>query len=772
MKRLISLALIVLFALSLSAQVFSSKNNKNVVSTQQTIKQTKSQAKGPKAIIFQDNLEAGNLNNFTVINGGDPNGFEWNSFGGNLGPGCARIHWSATAHDDYLILPQITNVQTQTILSFWYKHQSDSYPEIFDVVLSTTGNAAPDFTVILAQNVSATTAYQEFTYDLSDYVGQDIYVGIHTTTTDQYFLYLDDFKVEKIEGANITFNVTDGANPIEGATVTVGATDYTTNSSGQVTDFFAPGDINYSVSKFGYITVPGTYTVVDGVNDTIDVTLSLVPTYDVTFTVKNVNQDLLQNAFVEVYDATHTLVASGNTNVNGVYVAQLIDGNYTFDVSYVGYQPLSDSSFTVNGGALDIEVQLQEIFLPVQNLTYNLVGTDVTLNWNTPTFFISTLQWDDGTNYTSIGTGLSANFAVAHRYDPSDLASIKVVRILSVSFVPNEINATYTIKIWQGADLNSLSEIYSQEVTSFNTGQWNEVILTTPPSIDKNQILLVGYDINTTTGYPAGCDASLENPGKGNLIYWEDAWQQLTDLAPALTFEWNIKFEFEADGYFDGQYNVYLDDVLDNISPLNQTTYTINNLTAGTHTVGVTALFDTDESDTVEVQFTVIINHTVTFNVVGGNGTLAATVDGNPINSGDQVSEGSDVVFTATPDSLYQVKVWTLNDNPVTGNTSNTYTLNNLTADATVTVEFEIPTGLNNTEANITISPNPTKGILNIVADGSYNINILDVTGKIVASQTMNNNNQTIDLSNLANGVYYIRLSNQTATKVVKIVKE
>ena len=78
----------------------------------------------------------------------------------------------------------------------------------------------------------------------------------------------------------------------------------------------------------------------------------------------------------------------------------------------------------------------------------------------------------------------------------------------------------------------------------------------------------------------------------------------------------------------------------------------------------------------------------------GSNGTLTATVDDVSIESGAMVEVGKDVVFTATPSSGYRVAQWRVNGNVVSGNTSNTFTLTNLTAAATVEVSFQpIPSG-------------------------------------------------------------------------------
>ena len=81
--------------------------------------------------------------------------------------------------------------------------------------------------------------------------------------------------------------------------------------------------------------------------------------------------------------------------------------------------------------------------------------------------------------------------------------------------------------------------------------------------------------------------------------------------------------------------------------------------------------------------------HTVTFSVDGGNGTLKAKVDGTKINSGDKVEQGKTIVFTATPDSGFHVKGWTLDGKPVAEAGINTEYKLTVTKPAIVKVSFE-----------------------------------------------------------------------------------
>ena len=82
--------------------------------------------------------------------------------------------------------------------------------------------------------------------------------------------------------------------------------------------------------------------------------------------------------------------------------------------------------------------------------------------------------------------------------------------------------------------------------------------------------------------------------------------------------------------------------------------------------------------------------YTVTFSMIGitGSGTLVAEVGTTELTSPADVEEGSNVVFTATPSTGYRIKEWTVNGVAQAG-TSNTLTVEDLSENTTVTVEFE-----------------------------------------------------------------------------------
>ena len=144
--------------------------------------------------------------------------------------------------------------------------------------------------------------------------------------------------------------------------------------------------------------------------------------------------------------------------------------------------------------------------------------------------------------------------------------------------------------------------------------------------------------------------------------------------------------------------------------------WTHNSAVVENNTTNTYTLENISSDATVTVEFEPIptITYTVNFSVVGSNGSLSATVDSLNISSGSEVEPSKDVVFIAYPNTGYRVKEWKNNDVVVAGNTTNTYTVENLSNDINVTVEFEL-------------SPEYTLTI-NIVGNGSVTVNGAEYT--------------------------------------------
>lgn len=74
---------------------------------------------------------------------------------------------------------------------------------------------------------------------------------------------------------------------------------------------------------------------------------------------------------------------------------------------------------------------------------------------------------------------------------------------------------------------------------------------------------------------------------------------------------------------------------------------------------------------------------------------------------------------------------------------------------------------------SVGIYPNPTNDFVNIKANSSINsVEIFDVQGRIIQKKITNVENETIDVSGLTNGIYFMMIKTEKGQKVEKLVKE
>lgn len=132
-----------------------------------------------------------------VVNGGDPNGWQlYNNTTDGGGAVSFGIQYGATAHDDYLISPAYSVIDgVSDRFSFDARNQSASFPELFNVQVWS-----PDLNTLLgtlaSQINAAGSEFETFSYDLSDYEGQNVRVAIHATDTNQWYLFVDNVVVD------------------------------------------------------------------------------------------------------------------------------------------------------------------------------------------------------------------------------------------------------------------------------------------------------------------------------------------------------------------------------------------------------------------------------------------------------------------------------------------------------------------------------------------------------------------------------------------------
>lgn len=125
--------------------------------------------------------------------------------------------------------------------------------------------------------------------------------------------------------------------------------------------------------------------------------------------------------------------------------------------------------------------------------------------------------------------------------------------------------------------------------------------------------------------------------------------------------------------------------------------------------------------------------------------------------------EGEIVRIKAIPNAGYAFSQWQ------DGNTQNPRSIT-VDGDATYAAIFVPATTIEGIEnAEISIFPNPTTGIVNIEAEGLNKVVVYDVTGRMMMSVA---NESTIDISNLEAGVYFFSVETENGSAMKKLVKE
>lgn len=112
-----------------------------------------------------------------------------NSFGVNTS--AAYVKWASNGHENYLVTPQLAPKIGESLM---FNVKSENYSgTTLTIEVSTTGNAAADFTTTLATySTPISTSYAQKTIDLSAYVGQRIYIAFHVVDHNGGSVWIDD----------------------------------------------------------------------------------------------------------------------------------------------------------------------------------------------------------------------------------------------------------------------------------------------------------------------------------------------------------------------------------------------------------------------------------------------------------------------------------------------------------------------------------------------------------------------------------------------------
>lgn len=157
------------------------------------------------AFDFENDYVEGRLVNWDVI---DADGDSYNWMLSPIGEGYGRNgsdgvlmsysysnYSGALNPDNYLVSPKLSITSSNHYVAFYAAALDEAYPaDHFGLAVSTTGTNVTDFTMVQEWTMTAKQGnWYEYTVNLNNYVGQEVYIAIrHFNSQDNFCLCLDD----------------------------------------------------------------------------------------------------------------------------------------------------------------------------------------------------------------------------------------------------------------------------------------------------------------------------------------------------------------------------------------------------------------------------------------------------------------------------------------------------------------------------------------------------------------------------------------------------
>ena len=751
------------------------------------------------------------------------------TYNGNKG-----LYWygstTATTYGDYQIvsLPPVddsTDVNTLQ-LSLWTRSSSASYNPVFKIGVMTDPNTPSTFVGLDTLTLNGSIVWTEYEFPLSAYTGNGKYVAIKADRpTSSWYAYVDDITLDYIPTCPRVRNVVS-----TGATqtsVTIDWTDMTTSASNWLITYTADGITNST-------TVSSHPATITGLTASSQYIVRVYPMCSVSDTGRSSDPitvatecDVIAAPYFEDFNVTTATTyneAGGlppcwdaiSNGTNSVYTPHVV-GSSSYWYSRTGNSLIMTSGSETYGSTK--YVRLPEFQQPVNTLTMS--------------FWLSTENSSYGTlavGYCTSDTIDDSFVAIreipasANTYHGSNTGASADGMFDTVSFANAPANARYLAFRWIHT-----SSFYSVclddiEVTSTIAGCTKPVLGAPAVTYSTADLTWNGSGDNYQVSYRPAAAASWSEPADVSAHTYT-----LTNLSPATAYEYRVRQDCDSNAYSDWTVGTFVTDSMPCFAPTalqatnvqgtsaqfswtpgssetqwnlnvfnatfqltvpcNATNATVNDLTPGVQYFAAVSAFcgngdvESDYSDTITFTTDVcdpVTNLSATVN--GTSATLTWTAGAN--NNGQweieyglrgfSQGEGTMVQVTnttATLNNLYDETEYQAYVRAVCGS--------NYVSTWSNVVDFTTEhIGISHVEGqmNVSIYPNPATGATTISlsgVDGIVNIAIVDMNGRTVLSDAMECQGDCVkklDVNNLAQGAYFVRIYSDSVNTVKKLI--
>ncbi|MDY0143693.1 MAG: choice-of-anchor J domain-containing protein [Bacteroidales bacterium] len=719
--------------------------------------------KATRAVIFEDGFETGDLAGWTLVDA-DGDGYNWSAI---TGEGSTTPHsgvynvtsasWNGTdLHpENWLISPAIdlSTVTGTIMVNYWVRAQDQGWPaEHYKLVVSTTNVNVASFTdnvyeETLTSGPVADDHYLERDVNLSVYAGEIIYLAwVHYDCSGLFRINLDDISVytnEVIDAAVIGItepNHDNGCTLTSDESITIKIKN---NGGADMTDF----DVSY--------TINGGTPVVETVSSTI------IPAAILNYTfTQTVDLSALDNYTIE---ASVTLTGDANAN-NDTYSIDIVSGDKVITIH----------AFTDDGGKQSWQV--------INTLTSEVVA-ERTAPWQWNIEVTETICVIDANCYTVIvsdegGDGMVDGAAYLEiLYDGVQVAGSTTPDSWSTATLVAENLGSGCAAI--DAKIESIEPIYS----SCELGMVDIIVNVKNAGSTDISAFDLAYTINS--GTPVS--ESLTETILAGEIY-QHTFATQADLSADGTYTIEATVTLVGD---EISTNNSADIVVINIES-SEIPYTnafevpeidlmgwaIENTNADDSYWTTATGYGTDGSNCIAYPYASTAADDWIFSIcldlVGGQ---EYTVKIDYAVMSESYPEKLDVYYGEAQAStsmtlIADVGTFT-NTEYMTGaynftpTTAGTYYIGlHAYSDAEMyylfvdnfSVDFST-SSIEMNSSNISVFPNPANNVITVANAENENIVVLNMLGEVVANISNASSNQTIDISNLANGTYFVRVN-------------
>ena len=718
--------------------------------------------------------------------------------------------------DNWLIAPSfVLPAGSQMHLKWQAKGLDANYAsEYYSVYVSTTGNAIGDFTSLTPVYSGTTTnAWVQQDVDLSAYAGQTVYVAFrHHNCTDMYYLLIDDVEVSAGVAPQPTqYTLTVVSNNTAWGTVSGGGT-YNAGATATLTATAAAG-YHFVQWQDGNTQNPRTVTVTG--NATYTATFASDASCAVTSfpwtegfeggigacwsTIDNNNDGYGWEALGGFGNNGSSYSAASYSYVNGV--GALTPDNWLVSPAIVVPATGSyDLSWAVSASNNDYPEEHYAVYVATAKTVAAFTATTAVYEET-----LTAAQWATRTVSLAAYAGQTVYVAFRH-YNCTDQFFMAIDDVtITAGAAPQPTQYTLTVAsnntawgtVSGGGTYNEGATVTltATAATGYRFVSWqdgntqnprtvtvtgNATYTATFEAIPPTQYTITATSNNTAWGtvsgggtYNEGATATLTATAATGyrFVQWQDGNTQ-NPRTVTVTGNATYTATFEA------------------IPPTQYTLTVVSNNTAwgtvsggGTYNEGATATLtataatgyrfvqwqDGNTQNPRTVTVTGNATYTATFEAIPPTQYTLTVVSNNTawgtVSGGGTYNEGATATLTATAATGYHFVQWQ------DGNTQNPRTVT-VTANATYVATFADNVGIDDVEAAvISVAPNPATVFAEVggLKAGS-SVSLVDINGKVCYRGTAENGKLTLDVSGLAAGVYFVRVSDGTETAVRKLV--